>query len=486
MTANALVFIPESGSEIGMGHVYRLISMAQMLQTAHSISFLVSTDQALTVVRQSGFECALSSFERNELVDRVKCGTIAVLDGYHFTTDLFNGFRKKNIQTIYLDDFAESFPPADIILNTADLQSAPEIPAIFSQYVYGHSYMLLRKEFLSLSGQTKDIHQSVGKFFICLGATDPNKLTITLINSILSLHSKAANLLPEPAFTILTSSLNPQLSRLAALPNTALLTDATADKIVEAISQHDSAIVSASNIAQECIAIGMPLACVQTAGNQHNLYTSLTANKLCYPLGDAATFLQELEVFIRKLGDSDFRQSQLQNQRKWIDGKSGERIRSLVASLRLTIRDVKPEDSALLLAWKNDRVSLENSFTSIPVTAQEHEKWFQNELGNNRSAMYLTELDGKPVSLVRFSCHEQKAVIGITVGPESRGQRLAARSLVLACGRYFRHFPHHTVEAYIKTGNTASFKAFRSAGFHSARTTEVNGIPALLLTKTST
>lgn len=416
MTANALVFIPESGSEIGMGHVYRLISMAQMLQTAHSISFLVSTDQALTVVRQSGFECALSSFERNELVDRVKCGTIAVLDGYHFTTDLFNGFRKKNIQTIYLDDFAESFPPADIILNTADLQSAPEIPAIFSQYVYGHSYMLLRKEFLSLSGQTKDIHQSVGKFFICLGATDPNKLTITLINSILSLHSKAANLLPEPAFTILTSSLNPQLSRLAALPNTALLTDATADKIVEAISQHDSAIVSASNIAQECIAIGMPLACVQTAGNQHNLYTSLTANKLCYPLGDAATFLQELEVFIRKLGDSDFRQSQLQNQRKWIDGKSGERIRSLV----------------------------------------------------------------------RFSCHEQKAVIGITVGPESRGQRLAARSLVLACGRYFRHFPHHTVEAYIKTGNTASFKAFRSAGFHSARTTEVNGIPALLLTKTST
>lgn len=480
-----LVFIPESGQETGMGHVYRLISMAQMLEPIHSIFFLAGNELALTAIRQNGFEGRLSSFENNELVDRIPKNSSVIFDGYHFTADLFEAFRKKGIRTLYLDDFAKDFPPADIILNTADLEWAPEIPSVFSQYVYGHSYILLRKEFLSLPKRMRDTSQPVKKCFVCLGAIDPSGLTIPLINNILELQSNVEKLLPELQFTVLASSMNPHLPGFKTLSGTTLLIDASAAQIAEIISQHDFAIVSASNIAQECIAIGIPLACIQTADNQQHLYSSLTANKLCYPLGTAATFPRQLEAFLRKLHESDFRQSLLENQRKWIDGKSRERIQSLIASLRLAIRDVTSKDSALLLDWKNDRVSLENSFNSAPVKQQEHEKWFQNELDNDRSAMYLIELDNKPVSLVRFSTRDEKATIGITVGPESRGQRLAARSLVLACIRYFEQFPEQTVEAYIKIDNTASIKAFQSAGFRSIGQTEVNGIPALLLTKTS-
>lgn len=134
--------------------------------------------------------------------------------------------------------------------------------------------------------------------------------------------------------------------------------------------------------------------------------------------------------------------------------------------MKLHLRRATSEDLLLFFRWKNDPVALANSFDSNPVNLDDHSRWFLSKLTQeNAMLLVLENEDQQPVGQVRFDTENNLAVIGITVDPDFRGQGFGARMLQLACSCYFERYPENSIQAYIKTSNTGSYKIFTAAGF---------------------
>lgn len=147
------------------------------------------------------------------------------------------------------------------------------------------------------------------------------------------------------------------------------------------------------------------------------------------------------------------------------------------------MRRATENDCLLFFHWKNDPVTLANSFQSDPVSLESHISWFNRALQNKSLLLLVGETsNGIPVGQVRFDTHEHTVVVGITVAPEFRGQKLGAPLLKAGCDYYRSMFPANAVDAFIKTENTASLKIFAAVGFEWQETTTVSEHPAIRMT----
>lgn len=141
------------------------------------------------------------------------------------------------------------------------------------------------------------------------------------------------------------------------------------------------------------------------------------------------------------------------------------------------------EDCMLFFHWKNDPVTLANSFQSEEVSLENHTNWFQRALQNKALLLLVGETsDGTPIGQVRFDTEAQKAVVGITVAPASRGKRMGTPLLSAGCAFYWKEVGPKPIDAYIKTANEASRKTFAASGFIFQETTEVFGHEAIRMT----
>lgn len=66
------------------------------------------------------------------------------------------------------------------------------------------------------------------------------------------------------------------------------------------------------------------------------------------------------------------------------------------------LRRASMDDAALLLQWKNERSTLENSFCQHPVAEEEHLKWLQQVIQDPHRQLFVLEIEGKPVGQLRL------------------------------------------------------------------------------------
>ena len=90
---------------------------------------------------------------------------------------------------------------------------------------------------------------------------------------------------------------------------------------------------------------------------------------------------------------SDARASRARPRSHWsrrclavVDGRGVDRVAAALLLTRetaLRVRPVTESDEALLLEWANDRLTRQNAFSSAPISASEHRKWFRRRLGDS-------------------------------------------------------------------------------------------------------
>jgi RimJ/RimL family protein N-acetyltransferase len=132
------------------------------------------------------------------------------------------------------------------------------------------------------------------------------------------------------------------------------------------------------------------------------------------------------------------------------------------------LRPAELSDLDLLLEWRNDPVTRENSRSTAVVSAEDHLLWLRRTLDANDRHLYVAELDdGTPCGTVRVDRDQAAAEISLTVAPAQRGRGLAAEIITLAtreaCRRGVR-----LLRAEIKPENEPSIRAFRRAGYAAA------------------
>jgi predicted dehydrogenase/RimJ/RimL family protein N-acetyltransferase len=146
-----------------------------------------------------------------------------------------------------------------------------------------------------------------------------------------------------------------------------------------------------------------------------------------------------------------------------VSGREGQRVRVPAA---VVLREALREDSARVLAWRNDPDTRRWSRTSGEVPADEHASWFERTLRDPSTQIWIAESAGESIGQVRLTEESHGSVeLHVTLAPQARGRGLGAAALIEAAAEGLARPGVELVCAHVKPQHEASLRAFARAGF---------------------
>lgn len=126
----------------------------------------------------------------------------------------------------------------------------------------------------------------------------------------------------------------------------------------------------------------------------------------------------------------------------------------------LTFRPVTLEDYQLLLAWRNDLLTRQQSFQDHIISGDEHQQWLAMMLDRPDRHLWLVQNDGENVGVVRQDELDGYCELSWTVSPEARGKGVGKQMV-----KQFADSLVGELRASIKPSNASSVKIALYAGF---------------------
>lgn len=132
----------------------------------------------------------------------------------------------------------------------------------------------------------------------------------------------------------------------------------------------------------------------------------------------------------------------------------------------ISLRTATEADMADLLAWRNHPETRGASFNTDPITPESHEAWFKRKLASPETLIYIAMSETEKLGTIRFEDNGETIKTSVMLNPAFFGQGLGPKVIAIGTEKYLREKrPAKPIVAEIKTGNTASLKAFAKAGF---------------------
>jgi RimJ/RimL family protein N-acetyltransferase len=144
---------------------------------------------------------------------------------------------------------------------------------------------------------------------------------------------------------------------------------------------------------------------------------------------------------------------------------------------KVTLQPATEADSARLLAWRNDPLTVATSITGRAIEPRAHQRWLADKLASKTSLLLIAsdECDAA-VGQIRLDATDVRAslVVSLILAPEARGRRLAS-AVLAAVEEPARGHGALRLLACIRRGNEASERAFKSAGYYQFIEREADG-----------
>ena len=89
------------------------------------------------------------------------------------------------------------------------------------------------------------------------------------------------------------------------------------------------------------------------------------------------------------------------------------------------LREVKKSDWKVLLEWRNDKITSQNSFNSDLVSLSEHKEYIKNAITNPNRTLFILECNEIPVGTIREDRLEKDELkLSYTISPMYRGKKI--------------------------------------------------------------
>lgn len=457
----------DGGSDIGLGHLVRCISLSHMLNNDFTIHFfaLVIPNLIKTEITQNGWNVTVIE-EESEFLKGLTEDEIVVLDGYQFDSDYQIQIKHKGCKLVCIDDFHDQHFYADLVINHAPGVTKDDYKGeLFTKYLLGPEYALLRPEFLEgKSNKNEENSKNIKNIFICFGGSDSKNLTAKILSWLPSEKYKVTLVLGN-AYSH-RDELNKVIEENQDL-DIFVKISLSAKEMKNELEQADLAIVPASGILFEVISTGLPVISGYYTENQRNVYSGFKANNVFY---DAISFNERdfLKAFntVKKKNNDEI----IENVQNFVDGLSPKRFRSkflgLLYSNILQIREADIDDMEQYLKWANDESVRANSFNTKAIVWNDHVSWFKKKLISNNSRMYIFEMDYKGVGQVRFDMeHGEVWDIDYMLDADYRGFGLGTEIIDRSLKKLLSEEKRVKVQALVKTDNIPSIKVFEDLNF---------------------
>jgi len=479
-----LIIRADANTQIGTGHVMRCIALAQAWQDrGGNVTFLSHCDSKTLRKRIIDEGFAFISVEKAHpdpydlghtlemlgkfKIQNSKFKTWVILDGYHFTSDYQKAIRENGYKLLVIDDMAHlDHCHADILLNQ-------NIHASILHYscdrdtvkLLGCEYVLLRREFLKYQDWKREIPDKARKILVTLGGGDPDNVTLEVIRALNSLNVSdiEVKVVVGPANKNIKS-----LERELHLSPFTFHVLSSVSSMPELMVWSDVAISAGGSTCWEMAFIGLPALIITVSDNQIEIAKELEHAEVAIYLGwHESTSIHQITKVLKKISQDKNKRTRLSERgRRLVNGKGVIEIIKAMLDGQISLRRAQKNDCELLWKWANDPEARAASFSSSPISWEEHTNWFNSKLNSANCMMYVATIDnGTPLGQIRYDIKQENAVISISIDSKFRSKDYGTVLIRKTSQILFAESNVRRVHAYVKQDNNSSASVFTKAGF---------------------
>lgn len=187
MKKRKIVFRVDGNRSIGLGHIYRCLTIADGLME-HRVHFLMNKKYTLGIkkVQEYNYKIILYSGE-NELFQKIDLlkPQIIINDILDTSADYMKKINSRKIFSVNFEDLGEGSEKCNVLFNA--LYEWSEQPK--NNKYFGYKYECLREEFY-LFNYKRTTKNKVTNVLISFGGTDLNNLTFKVLSTLVKLEFK--------------------------------------------------------------------------------------------------------------------------------------------------------------------------------------------------------------------------------------------------------------------------------------------------------
>lgn len=482
-----LLIRADAGGTLGIGHVMRMIALAQAWQDRGGRVVMASCRCPEALV--SRLEEEAISFENlgelepggpedarkiAELGKLLHAGWV-VIDGYHFGTSYQQTLKDSGLTVLAVDDYGHCDDwRADLVLNqNLGATSPPSRDTPCPRFLTGARFAMLRREF-HMQPPLRVRHEASERMrvLITFGGVDPTGAGLAVLESLNTLTGVSL------ALTILAGPANPNLKRLrqeaSSSPHQIELIPAAHD--MPALYQWADRVISAGgSTCYEWMFFGLPGWITSVAGNQDQIVQAMLEGILAAGVQDLTRVSNsELSSSLANwLADPSPSTSRI------IDGWGAKRVAAAISKIPCWVRPVDAATDARFLFDLANEPSVRSAGRHTQLIGWDaHLAWLQHHCNTPQSSLMIIEtLEDGPVGQIRF--HEQTDgvwEVGVSIQSCHRQTGWASTALSLAILELSVKVKLHSLLARIRSENQASQRLFTRLGF--TRDSEAEGFEA--------
>jgi UDP-2,4-diacetamido-2,4,6-trideoxy-beta-L-altropyranose hydrolase len=322
----SVYFRTEGNENTGLGHLFRCLSLAEILQPAFTSTFILTSKTPQALFERINFAGAkhvyIDSSSEQQEIEWIKSNVvrsgIIIIDSYILSDDYLDSLLSLGYKTVYIDDQAKSDVRSYAVINHIVGSEKIQYKNVNGTQLLGTKYAILRKEFLTHTKSEVKGDFSCENVLISLGGADQNQVTNKIVKNLLSFPELKIDVLVGAGFKGLT-----ELNQLAANGRVNILKELKASGIVDAVSRASVAIITPGMISYEFFSVGIPALCGYISKFQHEVVKQFSSYGL---VADVEDFNGEKLNFALQSMSAAMANKQVEAQGRLFDGKSGNRL----------------------------------------------------------------------------------------------------------------------------------------------------------------
>lgn len=499
------IFIRVDGNrELGFGHVYRCLALAEYLKEDFDVIFLTQqfNQLAIELIKEYGFkvsEISASSEEEDvsnslDILRKKQNAHFFIIDGYGFSSQYHLKIRLAGYKTACVDGICNSHFFSDLVINPNLIASVKGYSKeSYTRLVLGVDYSLLRLPFLNaMKGVTDTLSEKKPPFklLVTFGGSDQFNLSQHIIQVLLS-RGKSFDINIDRVYVLLGKGYSSKLEFNS--PRVEVLKDLNAIELVDLLKEIDIAVCPGSSTLNELFVFRIPVLTGFYVDNQKEFSAYVDRKQYGISIGDFRTlssdsFWSSLELLFR-----DFKKFS-RNLSGLFDGKARERYLNLFAYksvkdqfffnlARLTAPKgyiwevIGDKHTPWILQWRNNPANSGFYAKHRVVTEAEQVDFLNRYEGFDRIDLVLVhEIKDTPIGVFSIKNFETQPEHGRIIGDkENRGLGLGKSATVCILDYWFNVLGMRFMLAQTRTSNNINISLNLKLGYEVGTVVEING-----------
>lgn len=395
-----------------------------------------------------------------------------IVDHYALDRRWEQAMRPHCRRLLVVDDLADRPHDCDLLLDQNLGRRAEHYRDLLppgAQTLIGPRYALLRPEFATLRTESlaRRKQPQFRHLLITIGGVDKDNATGRVLDAL-----DGCDLPSDLEITVVLGPHAPWLSQVqtqAATMRWPTRVLVGVSDMARLMTDADLAIGAAGSTSWERCSLGIPSLLLVLTGNQVPGAQALALAGAAMVVGDhAKTEWREcLGEALSGLHEAGALAALSARAAGICDGKGAARVRTVIETSHVTIREAGPNDVKRIWEWRYQGDTSRYYISSSIPTLCDHQKWFKKALHENDRMLLIACRNGNPVAHVRLDRQQADpvtALVSICVSPAFRGQGIAGPAMQVALD----HAEQKGITrflAQVHSDNRPSITLFERCGF---------------------